>query len=109
MQKINIENSPNRIFNVTVNIRNIAVPIELDLRFNTMAGYWTVGIRDVQKDKIVISSMPLLNMSNLLSQYQYLELGDAYMIGISNLPLDSLDMENLGKDFIMVWDGHNDE
>jgi len=108
MQELNIENTPNQIMNVSVDIRGIATQLELDLRFNTIAGYWTINIRDVAKDKIVISSMPLIHRTNLLEQYQYLELGDAYVIGISNKPLDSLNMDNLGKDFVFIWDGHNE-
>jgi len=95
-----LNNSPNQTFKVNVpgDVRNLN--LYLTLSYNTIAGYWIMGIYDNSKNPIVLN-IPLLVGQNLLAQYQYLDIGSVYLINTGDAALIPDDV-NIGK-FELVW------
>lgn len=106
VQKLEITNEYNQRISTTVEVDSAMIDIEIFLEYNKMAGYWVASLKDVAKDQLVISSMPLLASQNLLGQYGYLELGSSAVVNIAGDSDDDLDDSNFGTDFIWCW-GNN--
>lgn len=104
VQKLEITNEYNQIISTTVEVDSVMIDIEIFLEYNRMAGYWVASLKDVAKDQLVISSMPLLASQNLLGQYGYLKLGTSAILNIAGGSDDDLDDSNFGTDFIWCWD-----
>jgi hypothetical protein len=105
---IPLDNSPNQNFQVTVNVDGNLITLAIELRYNSMAGYWVMTISDTLGN-IVLDSIPLITgvwpAANLLRQYQYLGIGSAYILNASG-PIPGLDYPNntdLGSDFVLLW------
>lgn len=96
-----------RVF-ITIEVNGKLLELVVHFRYNDMAGYWAVSIKDVVNNKIVISSMPLLAMQNLLAQYEYLRIGSMAIINVANVPKDSLNRFNIGTDFVMIWSDNSE-
>lgn len=86
LQALQISNIPNQTQSVTLSIDNTLVTVQLLLRFNLMAGYWTLTIMD-SNGNLIIDSVPLLTgvypAANLLVQQQYLNIGAWYVVNVS--------------------------
>jgi hypothetical protein len=70
-----------------------------------MAGYWQLAIFDVNNNPLV-ASVPLITgwypAANLLGQYQYLNIGSAYLLNTGNAAVDYPGPTNLGL-FSLLW------
>jgi hypothetical protein len=64
VQKLEITNEYNQRISTTVEVDSAMIDIEIFLEYNKMAGYWVASLKDVAKDQLVISSMPLLASQN---------------------------------------------
>jgi predicted Zn-dependent protease with MMP-like domain len=105
LQKLELTNDYNQRTSVSVEVNGELIDLEMFLEYNRMAGYWVVSIKDVKKDEIVISSMPLVLGINLLGQYGYLELGSSGILNTdSNISPDDLNDTNFGTTFWWCWD-----
>jgi hypothetical protein len=67
-----------------------------------------MGIADVNNN-ILISEVPLLTgtypAANILGQFQYMNIGSAYLLNVSNgsTTLDYPNGQDLGTDFVLLW------
>ena len=104
IQILNIQKGYNQRLTTAVEVAGKILDLELLLAYNRMAGYWVVTIKDLSKNLVVLSSMPLLAHQNLLGQYGYLEIGSCGVVNISGGSDDNLDDTNLGTDFLWCWD-----
>lgn len=104
LQKLEITNEYNQRIAVAVEVNGKMQNIEIFLEYNRMAGYWVASVKDMAKNKIVISSMPLLAKQNLLGQYGYLKIGSSEIVNLGRLSDDALDDKNFGTDFVWCWD-----
>lgn len=106
-QLIKLDSSPNQTFQVTLNINNQKVTLNVELSFNETAGYWVMTIFNGQ-GVLLLSSIPCLTgdwpAANILCQYAYLAIGSAYFINVSNATADYPTSSDLGTDFNLVWD-----
>lgn len=103
---IPLTTDPNNTFSSTIPVNGKNVTFNFFLRYNTEAGYWVMDLLDASKNPL-ISSMPLLTGINLLEQYEYLQIGKAYIVKIDDsLQVDSPSSTNLGTDFVLVWDSN---
>jgi len=112
MQKIPLSNSPNHTFSVTLSINGSNVVFEFFLSYNEVGEYWTLRIKDGATGTTILDSIPLLTDeypdANFLSQYDYLKIGNAYVVRAAPADTDFPDDTNLGSLFLLVW-GDNTE
>jgi hypothetical protein len=70
-----------------------------------MAGYWDMSISDVNGN-LLVASVPLVTgwypAANLLTQYQYLQIGNAYLLNTSESSEDYPGPSNLSQ-FTLLW------
>ena len=70
-----------------------------------MAGCWQLGVSDVNGN-LLVSSVPLITglypSANLLAQYQYLNIGSAYLLNTGNATVDFPGPNNLSQ-FSLLW------
>jgi len=108
MQIVPLTSDPNQTINVTLNVNSKNIPLQLNVSFNESANYWVMQIVDPATSKILIDNVPLItgygNSANILDQYSYMEIGNAYILNVGNSPLDYPDAETIGTDFILLWD-----
>jgi hypothetical protein len=103
-QQLMIDNTLNQKTSVSVEVDGEQLSLDLFLRYNRMAGYWVADISRVDTQELLIASMPLLVGYNLLEQYTYHKIGWCAIVNIGSNSPDSLSSENLGTDFLWIWD-----
>ena len=107
MQQIPLDSSNNQTFQSTLTVDGKNITLEFFIRWNDIAGYWTMKITDTASDTVLLDSIPLVTggagAANLLSQYGYLGIGSAYLINVGNVSADP-SKDDLGINFVLVWD-----
>lgn len=83
------------------NKRNIN--IKLKLRYNDLCEDWTAEVIDNNTGKTLIDTLPLVLGVNLLGQFGYLNIGEAYVIPTTDTELMMPDNTTLGSVFVLVW------
>jgi hypothetical protein len=107
-QIVPLNSSPNQNFLANLTVNGAALKLNLSIRFNEIAQYWTMGVADAN-NTVILASVPLLTGSwpaaNILGQYQYKQIGSCYLLNVSNggNNLDYPNGQNLGTDFILLW------
>jgi len=106
MEQIQLSSLPNQTFQSTISVDGNNITLQFFVRYNSIAGYWTMRITDPLTNTILIDSLPLVTgdglAQNLLAQYSYLKIGSAYLINIDNVDPDPTS-ENLGVNFVLLW------
>jgi hypothetical protein len=106
-QIIPLTASPNQSFAVTLQVDNAPLTLNLNLRWNEMAGYWVLKISD-SAGSLILDSLPLLTgwypAANILAQYGYLKIGSAYILNVGNVASDYPGKTDLGAAFVLLWD-----
>lgn len=90
-------------FKMTLEDGKRNVNIRLHLRYDDLCGVWQAAIYDNTSGKLLVDCMPLVCGINLLEQYKYLKLGEAYIRPVEKTTLDMPDNQTLGKKFILIW------
>ena len=84
----------------------------LRLRYNTIAGYWVLGISD-ENDEPLIAGIPLLaNLyptANLLRPWRYLRIGSLYLIASGKEATGTPTDTDLATEYTMIWGYTPDE
>lgn len=105
-QIIPLTSSPNQTFSVQLTVNGKALTLNLAVRYSEMAGYWSLSISD-SNGNLLIASVPLITgwwpAANLLGQYQYLQIGSAFLLNVGNSLTDYPGPGNLDK-FSLLWD-----
>ena len=105
-QIIPLSNNPDQTFEIPLAVAGNTIRLKLEIKYNEMAAYWVMKISD-QRGNVILDSIPLITgtwpAANILSQYQYLGIGSAYVINRGNNPNDYPDDSSLGTDFVLVW------
>ena len=107
-QIVPLSSNPNQSLVVNLTVDGASLQLNLSIQFNEIAQYWTMSIADVNNNTI-LASIPMLcgvyPSANLLGQYQYKQIGSAYLLNVSNggSTLDSPNSQNLGTDFVLLW------
>lgn len=85
-QNIPLDNSPNQIWNVSVDVDGKSIPLSITLRYNEIAEYWVMTIRD-GNGNLVLDSIPFVTgagaSQNILEQFVYLKIGSATLFNAS--------------------------
>lgn len=102
-----LSSAPDQSLAVALNVDGGIVSLQLRVRFNEIAGYWVLTIKD-RSDNLLVDSIPMITgvypAANLLQQHAYLKIGSAFVINASGVAADWPDSTNLGTDFCLVWD-----
>jgi hypothetical protein len=95
----------NQQFNVQLTVNGQTVNLAMALNYDAMAGWWTLGVTAAD-GTLLVSSVPLVTglypCSNLLAQYEYLQIGEAYLLNTGNAPTDYPGQNTLGL-FSLLW------
>ena len=104
-QIIPLTSAPNQTFSVQLVVNGKPLTLNMALNFSEMAGYWPLAISDVNGN-LLLGSVPLITgwwpSANLLSQYQYLQIGSAYLLNTGNANTDYPGPNNLAQ-FSLLW------
>jgi hypothetical protein len=106
-QIVPLSNAPNQSMTVNLSINDSSLLLQLTCNYNEMLQYWVMGISDTNGNNI-LSDIPLLTgvypASNILSQYQYLNIGSACVLDVSNDDVrDYPKSDDLGIGFVLLW------
>ena len=104
---IPLTTEPNQRFNCTIPIDGRNRRLSFDLRYNAIAEYWSLTVKDGLSMEILTDSLPLSRgqfpAANILEQYAYMKLGSAAIVHQGKLP-EGVDPNetNLGTEFYLV-------
>jgi hypothetical protein len=112
MYIIPLTTEPNQTFNCTIPIDGENRRLSFELRYNTIAEYWSLTVIDGVTRDTLIASIPLMRgefpAANLLEQYSYMKIGSAVIVHHGKLPPDTNpNAENLDAEFYLVWGDTN--
>jgi len=107
LQEVPVTNRPNQRFDCILEFDGKSVTYQFDFRFNEVGQIWMMTITDPITGEYILDSVPVLggiaDSSDLLSQFGYLGLGSAFVVNISNIPKDSPNDKDFGRDFKLLW------
>jgi hypothetical protein len=96
---------PNQRFTIQLNVNGQALTLNLVLAYSAMAGYWQLAVSDVNGN-LIVASVPLVTGlypdANLLAQYEYLQIGEAYMLNTGDGGADYPGQYDLSQ-FSLLW------
>lgn len=106
-QLVPVGNSPNQTLVTSLNIDGVVNDYQLTLRYNEIAGYWVMTVKDAA-GSLLLDSVPLVTgnspAGNILGQFAYLGIGSAYVINAGGVPIpDYPNALDLGSDFVLIW------
>ncbi len=108
-QVIPLTNTPNQSFETTLDINGQNVTLDITLRYNRVAEYWSMTITDSMTGDLILDSIPFVTgespAANILQQYAYLNIGKAYIVPVSPSDTDFPDDSDgsLGTAYILMW------
>lgn len=106
-QIIPLTPNPNQSFTTTLQVDGAPLTLNFTIRWNEMAGYWVMGVSN-SAGTLLLDSIPLITgwypAANLLSQFQYLKIGSAYILNDGNSSSDYPGKTDLGSSFSLLWD-----
>jgi hypothetical protein len=104
-QIVPLSNAANQTFSVQLVVNKQPLTLNLALGYSEMAGYWQMSISDVVGN-LLLASVPLITgwypAANLLAQYQYLQIGSAYLLNTGNATSDYPGPNNLSS-YSLLW------
>jgi len=94
-------------FSVALSINGGTIYLALEIMWNEISEYWVMTIWNAVTGILILDSIPLITgqypAGNIFGQYDYLNIGSAYVINASNINMDYPEQENLGTDFVLYW------
>lgn len=104
-QIVPLQSAPNQTFTVQLLVNAQPLTLNISLSFSEMAGYWQMVVSDVNGSQL-LACVPLITgwwpAANLLEQYQYLNIGSAFLLNTGNASVDYPDAGSLGL-FSLLW------
>ena len=105
-QILTADSSPNQSFQSVLTVDGQNINLQFFIRWNDIAGYWTMSITDVETSTLLLDSIPLVTSDypgfNILSQYVYFKIGSCYLFNIGGVSANPSQFD-LGSNFIIVW------
>lgn len=103
---IPVTSTPNRKFSCKIPIGTTNKVLQFETQYNDIAGYWLMTISD-EAGKILISCIPVIPAQNILEQYAYLEIGNAYIMPAQTVTEQWPSESTLGTEWYLVWSDAN--
>ena len=104
---IPLTNTANQMLSFKININKTNIHIKLFLRYLEEYKHWTVDISNAETGEMLIANLPLVPgsglASNILAQYEYLNIGEASIVKSGETQLEYPDNETLGSTFLLLW------
>lgn len=104
-QTVPLSSQPNQVFSAQLTVNNQLLTLGFVVSWNAMAGWWEMALSDVNGNQL-LSGVPLITglypAANLLAQYQYLQIGSAYLLNTGNLSEDYPTLYTLPL-YTLVW------
>lgn len=111
-QRIPLTTDPNQTFTCALTINGQNKKLSFYISFNEIAGYWVMNITDTATNKALLSSIPLIPgdypAENILEQYEYLNIGAAYVVRTGKTKSPFPDDSNLGTEWFLLWSDNNE-
>ena len=79
------------------------IHLKLTLRYLDRHDVWLAEIMDLKTGTLIISGMPLVLGINMLGQFGYKDIGEAYVIRNRPSELQHPDNKTLGSMFLLIW------
>lgn len=109
---IPLNTDPNQSFECTLPVGEENLSFIFKVVYNEKGKYWFFSISDANTLEMILDSIPLVAADtygiDILEQYEYLKIGSAYVMKVSQVEADYPDAVNLGTDFVLVWGDTND-
>jgi len=108
-REIPVTNSPNKTLVISLPINGGIKKFLLEVKYNEVAEYWLITVRDANTKEVLLSNIPLVTggnlfeEGNLLQQFGYLRLGSLIVHKTTETELDYPDDTSLGNNFVLVW------
>lgn len=103
-----ITNQPNQDLTVTIPQAASNIILRLFLYWNRIAGYWQMSVTNVITNTKIIESLPMITgdipFPNLLQQFEYLEIGKAYIVPLSSRAPNYPGENDWGTNFTLFWE-----
>jgi hypothetical protein len=94
----------------TLQVNGGSLTLGISQYWNRVGGFWCFDIYSAS-GALLVSSVPLITGdwpgANILAQYEYLQIGEAYVINQNGAATDWPNDVNLGSGFILLWDSNN--
>lgn len=101
-----ITNQPNQSFEIIIPQGSSNIILGFFVYWNSIAGYWEMNISDAVGNSL-ITGLPLITgkapVQNLLRQWAYLNIGEAYVVPISEDAPDWPGVDDWDVNFVLVW------
>ena len=95
--------APDSTQDFKITIGNENKHIKLVLRYLDRFDLWIADIIDYPSDIPLVNCHPFVTGENILEQYSYLGIGEAYVINQYPTKLQHPDNKTLGNTFLLVW------
>ena len=107
MIQIPVTNQPNQSFQVSIPQGTSNLSLGFYIYWNRIAEYWQMTLTNIFTGVEIANGIPLITgadpAQNLLAQYGYLEIGEAYVVPLSDDAGDHPGEEGWGTNFILLW------
>lgn len=99
---IPITATPNHKFSSKIPVDGKNIILGFELQYNELAGYWIITIHN-ERGEPLIAGIPAVPAQNILEQYDYLEIGRAYIVPAQTLKEQWPSRYTLGAQWYLVW------
>lgn len=97
---------PNYKFSSKIAIDGKNITLGFELQYNELAGYWIVSISDIV-GKYLIAGIAVVPAQNILEQYEYLNIGSAYIMPAQTVKEQWPARYTLVNEWYLVWGDTN--
>ena len=92
---------PNHTFSAVIPFDDQNINLQFTMQYNEICNFWFVDIS--QNDTMLLSGYPLIPAQDLLEQFQYLGIGHAYIVPITQVTKQFPDYNTLSSEWAVVW------
>ena len=107
MIRVPITNDPNQSFSVSIPLTGRNIVFDLLIRWNTVAEYWAIDIKNNSTNTGVIQGLPLIPANfpadNMLAPFAYLDIGGAYLVRTSEDGGLKPNVTGWANDWALLW------
>lgn len=105
--RIPLTTAPNQTLNCKVTVGGKNISLRLFLRYLDVYEYWVMDIIDQTTGVAILTALPLVPgnypAANILDSYEYLGLGNAYLLKASDTSQEYPDNTTLGNIWVLAW------
>lgn len=106
-----IQNIPNNRFSSKIPVDGQNLTLIFYVTYNELAKYWLIDISNAD-GTMLLSGLPVVPAQNILEQYQYMQIGSAYILPRSKVKEQWPSADTLSTDWYLIWsdtDGYDGE